>query len=513
MKFDPRDASVRSLLEYRAGSAPQATYVISPETGRRRSYADLLQSSRSLAAFLDANGIAPGAHVGIYLPNGLQAVRTFVGIMAAARVAVPLSPIAQTGQLAYVIDHADCAAVFVTSELEPGLRAALLNSVRPVAVFVFDPDLVETGETGTPTAWPEKDPRPEDTALLMYTSGTTGRPKGVLLSQRNVVSGARFVSTAHGLGVSDRVLAVLPLYHINAQIVTVLAPLYHGGSLVMPRRFSTQAFWSQAEEHGCTWLNVVPTMIAFLLGEGETGVDSDKQTTPDRSRLRFCRSASAPLPPAHQHAFEERYGVPVVETMGLTETAAPVFANFSDLAQRKIGSPGKAHGNEARVIDPATGGELSFGIPGEIVVRGPNVTAGYYKSPDETRQAFTADGWLRTGDLGYRDKDGFYFITGRLKELIIKGGENIAPREIDEVLLQHPAVLEAAAVGVPDALYGQEILAGVVLRSGAQCGEIPLMEFCRERLGAFKTPRYLRFMSELPKGPSGKVQRSRLLES
>ncbi|MFZ4538446.1 AMP-binding protein [Propionivibrio sp.] len=512
MRPDPRDASIRSLLEYRAACDPQATFMLAPENGCRLSFAELLQSSRHLAAFLDSHGIAPGAHVSMVLPNGLQAVRTFVGTMAAARVVVPLSLIAQVGQLAYVIEHSDCVAVFVAVEFEARLRAALAKLSRPVMVFVVDPDVVGMGEEKALTAWPETEPVAEDTALLMYTSGTTGLPKGVLLSHNNVLSGARFVSAVHGLGGSDRVLAVLPLYHINAQIVTVLAPLYHGGSLVMPRRFSKQAFWSLAEEHRCTWLNVVPTIIAFLLGECTESADASIPAL-DHSRLRFCRSASAPLPPAHQQAFEERFGVPVVETMGLTETAAPVFANFSDMERRKIASPGQAYGNEARVIDAATGLELPSGSPGEIIVRGPNVTSGYYKSPDETRRAFTADGWLRTGDLGCRDEDGFYFITGRLKELIIKGGENIAPREIDEVLLQHPAVLEAAAVGVPDALYGQEILVGIVLRPGAHCGEVNLMEFCRERLGAFKTPRYLRFMSELPKGPSGKVQRNRLLES
>jgi acyl-CoA synthetase (AMP-forming)/AMP-acid ligase II len=294
-------------------------------------------------------------------------------------------------------------------------------------------------------SWPAPEPAADAPALLMYTSGTTGQPKGVILSHRNVLAGARFVSEAHGLDGSDRVLGVLPLYHINAQIVTVLAPLYHGGSLVMPRRFSAAAFWRLAAEHRCTWLNVVPTIIAYLLqhDEGKTGVSG-------ACRLRFCRSASAPLPPAHQRAFEERFAVGIIETMGLTETAAPVFANPLDRSARKLGSPGRAFGNEARVIDPDSGAERRIGVTGEIVVRGENVMAAYYKAPEETDRAFTADGWFRTGDLGYCDEDGFFFITGRRKELIIKGGENIAPREIDEVLLAHPLVLEAAAVGVPD---------------------------------------------------------------
>ncbi|MEF8767796.1 MAG: AMP-binding protein [Candidatus Accumulibacter phosphatis] len=224
--------------------------------------------------------------------------------------------------------------------------------------------------------------------------------------------------------------------------------------------------------------------------------------------MRFCRSASAPLPPAHQRAFEERFAVGIIETMGLTETAAPVFTNPLERSARKLGSPGRAFGNQARVIDPDSGVEQAVGVAGEIVVRGENVMAAYYKAPAESARAFTADGWLRTGDLGYRDEQGFYFITGRLKELIIKGGENIAPREIDEVLLAHPAVLEAAAFAIPDPLYGQEIAAGVVLKPG-EVGD-DLIAFCRHHLGPFKTPARILLIEELPKGPSGKVQRLRL---
>ena len=199
--------------------------------------------------------------------------------------------------------------------------------------------------------------------------------------------------------------------------------------------------------------------------------------------------------------------------MGLTETAAPVFTNPLDPAQRRIGSPGQAFGNEAKVIDPGTGRDLPDGEPGEIMIRGANVMKAYYKSPEATAKALEPDGWLHTGDLGKRDADGFYFITGRLKELIIKGGENIAPREIDEALYRHPAILEAAAVGIPDPHYGQEILAAVVLKPGMVVSEGELRAYCEAELGRYKTPSVIRFMHELPKGPSGKVQRLKLLES
>jgi long-chain acyl-CoA synthetase len=196
----------------------------------------------------------------------------------------------------------------------------------------------------------------------------------------------------------------------------------------------------------------------------------------------------------------------------MTETNAPCFTNPYDPKKRKIGSPGTAYGNEAKVIDPNTGKEQSRGMPGELMLRGDNVMTGYYKDPENTAKTLEPDGWLHSGDLGYMDEDGFVFVTGRIKELIIKGGENIAPREIDEALLKHPAVLEAAAVGIPDANYGQEIMACVILKPGMECSIETLTAFSKQELGPYKTPKVIKFVSELPKGPSGKVQRLKLLD-
>jgi acyl-CoA synthetase (AMP-forming)/AMP-acid ligase II len=295
---------------------------------------------------------------------------------------------------------------------------------------------------------------------------------------------------------------VLPLYHINAFAVTMLAPLAHGGSLAMPPKFSAARFWPQALEARCTWINVVPTMISYLL-EGAPPAG-------DTSGIRFCRSASAALPPDHLRAFEQRFGIGIIETMGLTETVAPSFSNPLERTQRKLGAVGQASGCEARIIN-AELHELPDGQTGELAIRGPNVMRGYYKNEAATRDAFTPDGWLRTGDLGHRDSDGFFFVTGRIKELIIKGGENIAPREIDEALLRHPAVLDAAAVGFPDRHYGQDILVCLVLRPGHSVDEAELRAFCLEHLGRFKTPRHFCRLDDLPRGPSGKVQRLKLL--
>jgi long-chain acyl-CoA synthetase len=285
-------------------------------------------------------------------------------------------------------------------------------------------------------------------------------------------------------------MCALPLYHINGQIVTAVAPIVHGGSVVMPHRFSVSNYWDTVVQFKCTWINVVPTIIAYLLNAPDP-----RERGLDISSIKFCRSASAPLPPELHRAFEAKFGISIIETFGMTETNAPCFTNPYDRLKRKIGSPGRAYGNSARIIDPITGESLPAGAVGEIMVRGDNVMKGYYK------------------DLGYMDRDDFVFVTGRIKELIIKGGENIAPREIDEALLKHPAVLEAAAVGIPDVHYGQEIMACVVLKPGECCSLDELYAFSQQQLGKYKMPKLIKLVRTLPKGPSGKVQRLKLLEA
>jgi acyl-CoA synthetase (AMP-forming)/AMP-acid ligase II len=497
--------TVRALIERQAAERPDAVYAVATESAARLTFGDLAQTGRAVGALLRTHGVGPGDTVSLVLPNGLQTLRLLLGALHAGCCVNPVNLLSQPEQMRHVLTHSDCKLVFVARDWEARVRTLLATIDRPVAVVVTDadatldvqPDASGSGNAPAPS-------HPDDLALLMYTSGTTGVPKGVMLTQANLVANAQAIGHEHGLTADDRVLAVLPLYHINAFAVTMLAPLASGGSLAMPPRFSAARFWAQAAETRCTWINVVPTMISYLL---EGAVPPREQT----ERLRFCRSASAALPPEHLLAFEQRFGIGIIETMGLTETVAPAFSNPLDPAARKVGSVGRESGCEARVVDAALQ-PVADGTTGEITIRGPNVMRGYYKDPTATAAAFTADGWLRTGDLGHRDADGFFFVTGRIKELIIKGGENIAPREIDEVLLAHPAVLEAAATGLPDRHYGQEILACVVLREGSACTEEALRAFCVERLGAFKAPKVIRFVGELPRGPSGKVQRLKLLE-
>lgn len=496
--------TIREYVDFQAGERPESVYLIAPEPNLSMTFAGLQKASRRLAHYLFDRGIQPGEKVALLMHNGYQTCRLFIGAMYGGFCITPLNLLAQSSQLEYMLDHSDATIVFVSSDQLERLNAALANVTRKIMVVVCDVD--EEEFISVPDDIREMPPvGEEDDALMMYTSGTTGTPKGVVLANRAVVSGGQFVSAAHELGSQDRVIGSLPLYHINAQVVTAISPLIHGGCLVLPHRFSASGFWDLVVKYQCTWINVVPTMISYLLN----GPDLAEKGL-DISHVRFCRSASAPLPPSQHRAFEEKFKIGVIETMGLTETAAPCFTNPLEPSQRKIGSPGQAFGNEVKIISKE-GDALPSGATGEIMVRGSNVMKGYYKNPEETAKALTADGWLHTGDLGYLDDDGFVFVTGRIKELIIKGGENIAPREIDEALLKHPAVLEAAAVGIPDQNYGQEIMACIILKPEEQCSEEELREFCKKELGPYKTPKIFRFVDELPKGPSGKVQRLKML--
>lgn len=497
-------STVHALIEEQAARRPEAVYALSTDGGSTLRYAELARGCRTVAAVLRQFGAKPGDTVSLVMPNGLQTLRVLLGSMHAGLCVNPVNLLSQPEQMRYVLAHSDCRVVCVAPEWEERVRALLQGIERPVSLMVVEPDAAALpGEAEAPAIADAPAPAPDAVALLMYTSGTTGMPKGVMLSQRNLAANAQAISAEHGLGPADRVLAVLPLYHINAFAVTMLAPLAHGGSLAMPPKFSAGRFWEQAAQAQCSWINVVPTMISYLL-------EGAKPPPAQTARIRFCRSASAALPPEHHRAFEQMFGIGIVETMGLTETAAPSFSNPMAPAARKLGSVGRASGCEARVVD-ASLAEEPDGHTGELVIRGPNVMLGYYKNEEATRASFTPDGWLRTGDLGHRDADGFFFVTGRIKELIIKGGENIAPREIDEALLAHPAVRDAAAVGVPDRHYGQEIGVAVILREGACCSEEELRAYSANVLGRYKAPGHYRFVEELPRGPSGKVQRLKLL--
>ena len=497
-------ATFRDVIDAHAAAQSHAPFLLAPEPGVSTDYATLRDNCRRFAALLARRGIPPGGTVSFMLENGASAMSVFLGAMYGGHVVSPINLHAQDSQLGMTLAHSDTRIVFAAA----GNRARL-EAIRAGTGARFEIDVVGIDGLELPEAGRFDPPRRrgDDPAMLMYTSGTTGAPKGALLSHSNMLAGGRAVAQSLALTATDRVLSSLPLYHINGQCVATVAPLCSGGSIVMPHRFSVSQWWPLVARYRPTWLNVVPTIIAYLLNGPAL---SAEQVAACRT-VRFGRSASAPLPPDQHREFEERFGISVIEAMGLTECASVAFTNPLDRTARKYGSPGMPLGVEARVVDTA-GEPVGAGESGVIELRGPNVMLGYYKAPEATASAVRRDGWFATGDLGFRDADGFYFITGRLKELIIKGGENIAPREIDEALLGHPAVLEAAAVGVPDAAYGQEILACVVIKPGVECTEGDLRAHCLRTLGRYKSPRYLRVVDHLPKGPSGKVQRLKLID-
>jgi len=500
--------TIRHYVDLQARTQPDAPYLIAPETGRVMTYSQLKSDSEQLGRYLLGQGLVQGDKVALMLHNGYQTGRLLIGVMYAGFMVAPLNLLSQAEQLSYVLDHSDTRLVFTAAEFIERLTPALRQIPRDIKVVVIDhdaPSIFDNASLNAGTCFAVTE---NDDALLMYTSGTTGKPKGVVLSQRSVAAGGEFTSGAHELTPADRVMCALPLYHINGQIVTAVAPIVHGGSVVMPHRFSVSNYWDTVVQFKCTWINVVPTIIAYLLNAPDP-----RGQGLDISSIKFCRSASAPLPPELHRAFEAKFGISIIETFGMTETNAPCFTNPYDRSKRKIGSPGRAYGNSARIIDPISGESLPAGAVGEIMVRGDNVMKGYYKDPETTAKTLEPDGWMHTGDLGYMDRDDFVFVTGRIKELIIKGGENIAPREIDEALLKHPAVLEAAAVGIPDVHYGQEIMACVVLKPGERCSLDELYAFSQQQLGKYKMPKLIKLVGTLPKGPSGKVQRLKLLEA
>lgn len=504
--------TVREVIDEQAGRRGEAVFLIHPhaEGESTVTFGGLKKSVDAIGRWLGRMGVGVGGKVAFLMDNGVWSVQVFLGVMASGRVVVPLNAVGGARQLEHVLGHADVELVVVSERYQDKLEGLLAGVGRAVEVVVCD-------EVGGPEWTVEgggDDEREinvgaEDAALLLYTSGSTGVPKGAVLSHRAVLCGARNVVGGHGLGVEDRALCVLPVYHINGAMVTVCAPLVSGGSVVMPSRFSASVFWGLVVHYQCTWCSVVPTIIKYLLDRAaqeavvfgsEVGLEG----------FRFARSASAPLPAVVLQQWEDTFKVPMIETLGLTETAGTVATNPRPPGVRKAGSVGMAYGNSMCIMD-GEGEKCAVNTVGEIVFKGDNLLSCYYKNKEATETAFVG-GWFRSGDLGFVDGEGYLFITGRIKELIIRGGENIAPREIDDVLYQHEAVLEAAAVGVEDADYGQEVVAGVALREGFVCSERELKVFCREAVGAIKMPKVIYFFDALPKGPSGKILRLELLK-
>lgn len=498
--------TIPALIKHNAANNGDAIWLVSPETGEVVTWADAYERGKTIAAGLIKLGLKTGQSVAVASPNSIGSVLSFLGITMAGGRATPMNLVAGPKVMSYVLQHSKTALIIVEDSARDDLEQAVASAGVSANLITLHPEqgpdlpMVDPGTAND--LMPEI--TPEDVGLLMYTSGTTGNPKGVMLSHANLIAAGRNVELAHHITPDDTGLCVLPIYHINGLCVTVMGTLTSASRLVMPYKFSNRLFWDQIYQHDCSWFSAVPTLFSYILND-----DAEKPL--NRDRLRFARSASAPLPPETHRKFEDRFGIPIIETMGLTETGAQILSNPLPPKTRKIGSPGVGVGNEVKIINPEDMSPRPTNTEGEIVIRGNNVMIGYLDQPEETAKTITADGWLRTGDLGRMDEDGFVYVTGRIKELIIKGGENIAPREIDEVLLEHDAVLEAAAFARPCDDYGQRVEACVRLKDGRDLEQAHIIAHCHDRLGKFKSPDIVHILDDLPKGPSGKVQRMKLI--
>jgi long-chain acyl-CoA synthetase len=442
--------------------------------GRRVGYAELDRASAHVAARLAADGIGPGDRVALMAPNVPEFAAAYYGILRAGAVVVPLDADLKRDEVRLALADAGARLLIGWRDL---LRATHAVPAWPAAPGSFFDEGAPAAETGAAVARAA-----DDTAVILYTSGTGGRPKGAELTHANLGHNARATAELFGFGPEDSVLGALPLTHAFGQTCTLNAAVHAGARLVLASRFE----WRP----GVTVLVGVPSMYAALLAHGAPA------RTPG---LRMCVSGGAPLAPDLLDACEAVLGAPLLEGYGLTETS-PVASFNRPGGARKRGSIGTPIEDvEMRLLDVGPDGV------GEIAVRGPNVMKGYWNRPDETRAVLSGDGWLRTGDLARVDADGAFWIAGRAKDLIIRDGRNVFPREIEDVLNGHPAVLEAAVVGVPDLLHGEEVVACVVRAPGSSVTEAELRDYARDRVAESKYPRHVWFAPALPRSASGKL--------
>ena len=475
---------------------PRADPAIEAED-RAWTYGELDDLANRYARHFLALGLAPGERVSFVAANDARLVAGYLGAFRARLVANPINNRLLAEEVAWILDHAGARCVVASEEHLKVVTDALALLPEKPPLLVLGQD-----DASLPPAQPlEQGAQPSDGALLIYTSGTTGKPKGVLLTQSNVMAGIDYVSRGFEMRPGDRTFCVMPLFHTNGLMFSTLPFLHAGGTVVLRKRFSATQFWQQLRESRASTTSVSPTILAMLL-EHEALAPPASQI-----ELRYIKVASAPTPVELARRFEARFGAGLIlETYGLSETTAINVWNPLH-GPRKHGSIGMALSpQQARIVDEE-GKELARGSIGEIEIRGATVMKEYFRDPENTRRAMR-NGWLRTGDVARMDEDGFIFIVGRSKEMILRGGENISPLEVEEVAARHPAVREVAAVGVPDRIWGETVGLCVVARSPVTEGE--LVEHCKAHLSPFKVPQRVVFVDELPRNAVGKVTRNAL---
>jgi long-chain acyl-CoA synthetase len=506
-------ANIGRLLRHRAGESPDKPFLFSETDGRQFTYAEFQDAVARAAGKLNAQGIGKGDVVSLLMPNSAEYITGYFACWQIGALAGPVNSLLKEHEIEFVMNNSEAKAILVHTEFQP-----VIEKLRPQlpylqSVINFDDQAVACQKSdsqvgpSTPGALPDSPASDtislDDDAIIIYTSGTTGKPKGCLLTHGNIIANARQISEWLNFTETDRLLTIMPLFHMNAVSVTTMSALYAGGSSVVSTRFSGSKFWNIISDYQITSFGSVATMLSMLLNTYPDGLPEGLKT----DQLRFAMCGSAPVPAEVMKKFEATFNCPVIEGYGLSESTCRSTFNPPD-ERRRAGSCGLPIGNEMKVVDDDDN-EVPVGELGEIVLRGDNILKGYFKNQEATAHAFRG-GWFHTNDIGYRDQDGFFYIVDRKSDMIIRGGENIYPREIDEVLYQHPAVAAAATIGVPDRLYGEEVAAFIVLKDGMKATEGELIDHCRKELADYKCPKSIRIVNDIPKGPTGKLLKREL---
>ena len=471
---------------------------ISVPGGAKASYAEFGEEIERIAELLAGAGVQPGRAVSIALPNGLEFMVVFLAVARAGAIAAPLNPAYTADEFKFYMEDAEAQLAIL-----PLGEHAAREAAAQLGVPTIEASLDDAGRTalsrGGDALTVRRDapaPSPDDVALFLHTSGTTSRPKGVPLTHGNLAASIKNIGDTYALTPDDIAMVVMPLFHVHGLIGVSLSTLNTGGALVVPPRFSASRFWEQREESGATWYSAVPTIHQILLAR------ADDEGAPHES-FRLIRSCSSALAPVVFEQLEARFGAPVLEAYGMTEASHQMSSNLLPPGERMPGTVGKGTGVDIAIMDEA-GNLVGAGGQAEVVIRGANVTHGYHNNPDANAEAFT-NGWFRTGDQGFLDADGTLTLTGRIKELINRGGEKISPLEVDAALLGHPAVAEAVSFGVPHEMYGEAVQAAVVLMD--ETDENTIRAYCGERLAGFKVPDRVHIIDTMPRTATGKIQR------
>ncbi len=487
--------SVHTLLDV-LHFADSHTAIVVPELGINVTYDSLRRQVFAMANALASAGIRRGDAIAIALPNGLPAIVSFLAASIAG-TAAPLNPAYPYEEFHFFLGDTNARILLCPPVGAEFVRTAAADRNIPV----YSVEMNEQGEVrmvGAPSGVSATEPTADDIALVLHTSGSTGRPKRVPLRHFNLAVSSANIASTYALTEHDVSLCIMPLFHIHGLIGSTMATLLSGGSVVVPTKFNALSFWRTVRENRVTWYSGVPTMHQLLLARAH-------HKPPEADSLRFIRSCSAPLSAELIHKIEGLFGVPFVEAYGMTEAAHQMTSNPLPPRHRKAGSVGVGVGLRIAILDKE-GNHLGNDQRGEIAIQGANVFRGYENNPEANVRAFS-HGWFRTGDQGFLDSDCYLHLTGRIKDIIIRGGENIAPHEVDEVLLRHPAVAAAVTFGCAHPTLGEEVCAAVVLREPGGATESALIKHCREFLAEYKSPTKVYLVESIPTTATGKIRR------